>query len=249
MTTTRFARLLIDAADTLADASDADDAWMRVEAVAARIGASAVNAGAFLRGAPGIAWMRSTMAPDWLDEYAGAEYHDSDPVLQAAIAGTPPPLYDVAARARDTDGTPGAALHAGMLRHGYRYMLTHSWIEGTTGKTLALATEGDPTDLFGHGTARALSAVSAMLSLSLGPPGSGADAARFFGANWQRLSVRETDILSLLAHGLNEGDIADRLRLTEREVWREIRDAARKMDAHSRDQTLALAMSRGLLRL
>ena len=48
MTTTRFARLLIDAADTLADASDADDAWMRVEAVAAYDARSLQRALSFL---------------------------------------------------------------------------------------------------------------------------------------------------------------------------------------------------------
>lgn len=248
--TTRFANLLIDTADTLAQARDGEDAWAGVNAVAGRLNANAVNAGVFLRGTESIAWMRSSMKPGWLEEYAGAGLADTDPLLRASMAGAPPALYDVAARMPDRSGDARMRrLHARMLEHGYRYMLTHAWFEGPQNKCLVLSCEDDPADLFGPGTARAFSAVSAMLSYSVHPPGADNPAARAFGSEWRALTQREADVLAWLAGGLSEDAIADRIGRDRTEVSRVIFAASAKMRAESRDQAIALAMMRGLLAL
>jgi len=189
--TTRFANLLIDTADRLAESRDGDDAWKAINTVAGRLGANAVNVGVFLKGTDRIAWMRSTMAPGWLEEYAEDGLFAIDPLLNAAIAGAPPPFYDVAGHLPGPSGDARLRqLHGSMLGHGYRYMLTRCWFQGPENRCLVLSCEDDPTDLFGPGTARAFSAVSAMLSLGLHPPGADNPDGWAFGAAWQALGSR-----------------------------------------------------------
>lgn len=248
--TTRFANLLIDTADKLAEARDGDAAWDAISTVATRLRATAVNAGVFVTGTGSIAWMRSTMNPLWLEEYAGDALHEVDPLLKASMAGEPPRIYDVEFQQRL--GLPDSRyrqLHGSMMGYGYRYMLTHSWQHGPENKCLVLSCEDDPTHLFGPGTARAFSAVASMLSCRMEPPGAGTSEARAFGTSWQMLDPREAEILSRLAQGMTEDDIAERVGLSEADVLRVIASAAGKMRAGSRDEALALAVLRGLLTL
>jgi len=248
--TTRYANLLIDTADRLARARTAEEAWSGVNAVAHNLHANAVNVGMFLAGTDSIAWMRSSMTADWLDEYAGCALFEIDPLLKAAMAGHPPPCYDVGRHYMRLAADPRQRqLHGSMLGHGYRYMLSHRWTQGTENKCLVLSCEDDPTDLFGPGTARAFRAVSAMLSYSLHAPGADNPETRVFGVDWQALSPQEVDVLSFLALGMTENDIAGKSGLDLEGVLRSIAGAGVKMRAGTRDQTLALAMMRGLLPL
>ncbi|QQA42949.1 helix-turn-helix transcriptional regulator [Pelagovum pacificum] len=246
--TTRFANLLIDTADVLAVAEQEGDTWAAINRVANRIGAIAVNAGAFLRSDQQIAWMRSSMNSRWLEDYGAQGFHQTDPLLRAAMAGTAPRTYDVAGleAAAGPDRTHGA-LHDGMMSHGYNYMITRSWFEGTAGKCLVFSCRDDPTDMFGPGTERALSAVSAMLTHSLTPPDGSARDGLAFGSGWSDLDPAERDVLSYLVNGYNVALIAETLSLTEPDVVRLIRSASRRMRAETTDQALSLALTRGLL--
>ena len=94
-----------------------------------------------------------------------------------------------------------------------------------------------------------LSAVAAMLSCRLEPPGAATTDGRAFGSSWQGLEPVEAEILSRLAQGMTEDDIAERVGLSEADVLRVISSAAGKMQATSRDEALALAVLRGLLTL
>ncbi len=246
--TTRYANLLIDAADTLSEARTDDAAWQAINVIARRIGANAVNAGAFLTGASQIAWMRSSMTTAWLDDYAGQSFHDNDPLIKGALAGALPVLYDVAARDRG-GGTGGqySDLHDGLMSHDYNYMISHSWFDGDINKGIVLSCRDDPTDLFGPGTMRAFSAVSAMMSYRLqAPDGSGPDG-RAFGSSWRQLEENERDVVSYLAIGMSVDMIAHKLKENEATILRLIERASLKMNAETKDQTVALALTRGLL--
>ncbi|SEK35947.1 DNA-binding transcriptional regulator, CsgD family [Roseivivax marinus] len=244
--TTRFARLLIDTADTLSHARNGEVAWLRIEAIVSRIGGEAVNAGAFLPVTRQIAWTRSSMAPEWLEEYAHEELYEIDPLLAAAIAGTPPPFYSVRDEDRHATGDL-KRLHAGMMRYNYNFMLTQAWRDGDVSTCIAIATRDDPAHLFGPGTQRALSAVAAMMSLALSPSGPEAPGARTFGTHWRRLTRAEAEVLSRLAEGRTEAQVADDMKLSEAEIMAVLSGARTKMDSSSTDQALALAMARGLL--
>jgi hypothetical protein len=246
--TTRFGTLLIDTADALAQARTGDAAWASINAVAQRIGANAVNAAAFLRSEQQIAWARSSMTSAWLADYAGQGFHRTDPLLHAAMAGRPPHLYDVARRERSGAGQGRHGdLHHGMMAHDYNYMVARSWFDGNAGTCIVLSCRDDPTDLFGPGTGKAFSAISAMMAQSLAAPGKATSDGRAFGVTWRPLAAGERDVLSYKAIGLSAGGIAQKLGLDEAEVARRMRSASCKMQAETADQTLALALTRGLL--
>lgn len=246
MSATRIANLLIDTADRLAEARTGEAAWDAINGIARRIGANAVNAGAFLRSDPQIAWMRSSMNADWLGDYAGEGFFEQDPLLRDALAHRPPPVYDVALRER-TGCRDYSALHHGMMDHGYNFLVTRNWYDGDAAKCLVLSCRDDPTDLFGPGTQRAFSAISAMLALRLAPPEGVSHDGWAFGADWSRLDDAERTVMSLLANGLTEAAIAEKLRSDPPRVRRLMEAARRKMRAESTHQALALAMTRGLI--
>ncbi|MHA6346443.1 helix-turn-helix transcriptional regulator [Roseivivax sp. CAU 1761] len=248
--TTRYANLLIDAADRLAQANGPEQAWLAVNAVAGKIGANGVNAGAFLRDNSQIAWMRSSMDPLWLADYAVQRFHEIDPLLQAAMSGAPPSVYDVSYEAKVNIDVPRIrALHDALPHYDANYFVAHSWFEGGIGKGVTLSCLDDPRGLFGPGTARAFASISAMMSCALQPPGAEPHQGYAFGSDWSHLDGRERAVLSYLANGMREDEIAEKMVLRELAVWAIIQEACRKMRAETRDQTLALAITRGQLAL
>ena len=242
----RFAKLVIDVADILSEPKDGDAVWWAINRVARKLGANAVNAGAFQNNTKEIDWVRSSMDPLWLEEYADAGLYEIDPLLNAALIGKAPLFYDVAGkdRLRLEDGKL-RNLHNSMMGHDYNFMVTHSWFEGDSGMCLALSSHEDPHDLFGPGTARAFSAVSAMMANRLVAPGDDLHEGWAYGASWQPLLPGERDVLAYLANGLTELMISETLAISAFEVFRLIRSASLKMRAGTKEQALALAIIRG----
>lgn len=62
------------------------------------------------------------------------------------------------------------------------------------------------------------------------------------------LTPREREVLGLLADGLGQGDIADRLVITSKTVSTHIQHVLEKLDVHSRAQAVAVAHRYGLSR-
>lgn len=62
-----------------------------------------------------------------------------------------------------------------------------------------------------------------------------------------RLTVREGEVLSLLAEGLEPTDVADRLGIATRTVGTHLEHIMGKLGAHSRGQMIALAYQQGLV--
>lgn len=236
---------MIDTADALSRPATGDTLWWEINRISQRLGANAVNAGAFDLRNRTVDWVRSSMDPLWLEEYAEAELFAVDPLLSAAMAGTAPGHYDVAARDRTAAGCESLRhLHGGMIAYDYNHMVSHSWVAGGTGMCLALSCREDPQDLFGAGTARAFAAVSAMMAIRLVAPGDDLHEGWAYGAGWQPLRPAERDVLAYLANGLSEVQIAETLHLSPFEVSRLLHSAALKMKARSKEQALALAIAR-----
>jgi DNA-binding NarL/FixJ family response regulator len=63
-----------------------------------------------------------------------------------------------------------------------------------------------------------------------------------------KLTTRETEVLSLLATGLQTGRIAERLGLAEITVAKHFRSARQKLNAATREQSLIKAMRYELLK-
>lgn len=62
-----------------------------------------------------------------------------------------------------------------------------------------------------------------------------------------QLTARELEILELMAEGLRNRDVADRLGISVNTVHRHVQSVLEKLDAHSKLQAVILASRAGLL--
>ena len=96
----RLANLLIDTTDLLTRAMTPEEGWQAVNTVARRIGANAVNAAALLPGRMQPVWAWSSMHPDWLEEYTGANLIEVDPLVIGLLAGRTPEVFTTGSHLR-----------------------------------------------------------------------------------------------------------------------------------------------------
>lgn len=249
MVSTRFANLLIDSADLLAEARTAEETWAATVRIGRRIGALEVNCGAIMRDTRDLAWLRSSMDARWLDHYHEAKFFEVDPILAACKSGVPRQFVDVSRKLAAGDVPRGRAMLSTMLEFDYRYILTQSWAQGEVERTIVLACDSDPADLYGPGTARAFAAVSAMLCDAVAPPGEALAQEWVCGSPWAQLNARERDVLGFLAHGLAVHEVAARFVMTWEETAHHLSNACRKLGVSTAEQALSLAMARGILTL
>ena len=65
----------------------------------------------------------------------------------------------------------------------------------------------------------------------------------------RRPTVREREVLAMLATGATDGEIADLLGLSPATVQTHVRNAKTKLGARTRAQAVALAVAQGLIAL
>lgn len=248
MTKTRIGQLVIDTADILANAQSGEDRWWAITRIARRLGAEAVNTGAFIPSLREVCWVRSTKDPLWLEEYDQAGFSEVDPLVRGALTRHAPLLIDIAGE--DKRNPASGKLRdwrATSMSYGYNFLISHACYYGDYGMGVALSCRDDPLCLFGPGTMRAFSAVSAMMATSLIEPENDIHEGWAYGAQLQHLVPAERDVLAYVANGLPEHRIAEALKVSEFEVWRLIRSASLKMRVKTKEQALAMAILRGLV--
>ncbi|UCE00895.1 MAG: response regulator transcription factor, partial [Chloroflexota bacterium] len=64
---------------------------------------------------------------------------------------------------------------------------------------------------------------------------------------WERLTIREQEVLELLASGKSSSEIADELHIAPLTVRTHIRNMMSKMGVHSRLEAVAFGMKNGLI--
>ena len=65
----------------------------------------------------------------------------------------------------------------------------------------------------------------------------------------QLMTPRESEVLGLLGEGLQNKEIADRLKIAERTVKFHVGSILEKLDAGNRTEAVATAVQRGLIKL
>nr|WP_253948979.1 LuxR C-terminal-related transcriptional regulator [Mangrovicoccus sp. HB161399] len=229
-----------------AEAATGEAGWLATQRAAERLGLAAVNAaGVFTRSGEPV-WIRYGMQADWVESYTSGRMYEVDPVI-GWIASDSLSGQFCCADVRAAAPRRQAAEMADLLEdYRYRHLLGRKWVEGPITKTVLFCTEDPAEAVLPPETLAILPAVSAMMAGRLNAP---QDCAGFLGMAYRPLSGREKDVLSYLAAGLDNNQIAARLGLAEVTVRMHMSRARKKMGAATREQALALAMARGMLDL
>ncbi len=194
--------------------------------------------------APGRAILRTNLTKCWTDHYAAEHYFDIDPFFrhscsQLAVTSTGQDYFDE---------------HAYLDRQERQFILT----AGETGMTAGLAL---PVRLAGPGGVGGWNVVTSHGRETV---------ERFRESGWERfhlaallahekmrsagdgggadpLTPRETEMLRWAASGLRTKEIAERMNVSAATVEFHGRNVRQKLDAKTREQAVAIALTRGLI--
>ncbi|MCU0906663.1 MAG: LuxR family transcriptional regulator [Rhodobacteraceae bacterium] len=187
------------------------------------------------------AFFHTTWPKAWFDLYAGQAVVREDPVVARARRDPAPFTWrDIASDLTDWrltgDGPP-------MLDLAARFGWTAGFVvpvHGHAGEVgiVAYAGTGDLTDPTARIAVQTLSIVAYLHPRGLHgrilPPDPG-------------LTARERDVLALLARGLTDAQVAERLGITPRTVLAHVATAKDRLRAATRTQAVAEAVARGLI--
>ncbi len=241
------ANALIDIAGLFGpEAAGGDPGWRASLRAAQRLGVAAVNAGAIFTRSREPVWVRYGMRPEWVETYTAERMYEIDPVVGWFGAESLSGRFSAGDVRGSGPGRRPAEMADLLESHGYRHLIGRKWVEGPVTKAVLFCTENPAETDLSPDTLAILPVVSAMMAGRLGAPPL---SAGFLGMTYGPLTGRERDVLSFLACGLDNQQIAERLGLAEVTVRMHMSKARRKMGAATREQALALAMARGMLDL
>lgn len=178
----------------------------------------------------------------WLELYARQGFAADDVILAETLVSSEPFTWaEIQAR------RPGASAHifAAAVRFGWPdgFVIPVRDPDGTPGERLGIVSlaAASRTDL-----APAERAKLVRLGLTTFAH---ARALRAGGARTPRCTLppREREALNLVAEGLGDGDIADRMSVKRATAHHHVESAKRRLGATTRAQAVAIAMSNGLI--
>ncbi|SPH22739.1 HTH-type quorum sensing-dependent transcriptional regulator VjbR [Ascidiaceihabitans donghaensis] len=216
------------------------------------IGGLAVNVGGTTPAGDAAAWGMSSMSEAWLARYESEKYHLIDPFIAALVAGhaqvavdcgTLPKIDPAYHLNHDLKAYGYGSLYgssAGGLGSGYRTLVVFC-----SGETLA---EVDARLGFDR-----LKIIHAIIAANIPNPSlSGPedkDILRRFIVRERSLSPREHDVLSFLACGLRNDQIAFKTKIAEVTVRKHLLSIRQKLGASTREQAIAIAVRDGWITL
>ena len=191
--------------------------------------------------------IRTTVPASLMADYAGAGLIEQDDWLRHCEHST---RIDHLAVGSATRGDVGYPVQEVLASHAIRHatLIPCSQMSQSSGivlyaqdiaKTIILKSSDGMSDL---------RLVSAIVSSKFSPVMSAPNAPGYYG-NIPRLSSREADVLRWLALGLNTEGIALKMNLAPVTVTKHLAGARRRLNAKTREQALAIALTRGLISL
>nr|WP_255723211.1 helix-turn-helix transcriptional regulator [Thalassobius sp. Cn5-15] len=220
------------------------DRWQVAQSLTKTIGAAALNIANLADEDHAVLSLRSSMSQQWLEEYIAESYITVDPlVLQAAHAPRQQVLTSEGMLACDRSETVERAYGAGLAAYGYDRLLTFKFADGNNPHTKLVVFAGDLSEHDFHRAhnERELQQVAALIAAFVDEPQEvEPHLARLIAR--QPLSDRERDVLSLLATGFRNDEIAYRLGIAEVTVRAHVVAARKKLGAKTREQALVEAI-------
>lgn len=246
--------LLIDMLDTLDASTSSADTWQRLVGLYEGAGASFFVLGELDQATGEIIFLQSTMNRPWLDHWVDRNYANVDP--HCPKKGIPPKKLETVTTLHSkrnlwpVDSDPKQRIFFDELAEaGYHGASSIPCPLGDTSRVRLVAfgagagDEGFMRSPIFH-TLSLLAPVAALRGAQL----EGRHPDIFIKAG-PKLSTRERDVLSLLASGQLNARIAERLKITEPTVRKHVTSARIKLGCATREQAVAVAVSRGLISL
>jgi len=236
--------ILAQMMDRFAVASTADQKWAVARSIAAEAGLNAHNAGAARLDTGALTYMRSDMSEEWLAEYAEEAYFTADRFVDMIWHAAQHQF--VIWRNAEARNRKERNLWGRIIDEGYKTGFAHSFDSDRPGerRVISLFSEDDRMRDWRPDRKAQLRAIALVFN------------AHLFADDHRRgrtlpgrdvLSGREQDVLLLLASGLQNKQIAERLGLAEVTVRMHFSSARQKLSAWTREHALAIALRNNLI--
>lgn len=236
---------VIDLLDRFSEAGTPEDVWRTAASAFADFGSEWITFGAAHSG--NLPTIRTTVSPELMADYMAAGLHQRDAWLHYCARSTCVDSLCVgSARPEDTGYPVQEVFHA----HGiYCAVLLPCSLASEAAGIVAYARDRDSVEWMMSPVGRArLGFLTALASSRYRPYFSDKNAPGLYDAAvW--LSPREAEVLCWLAQGLGTEAISIKMRLAPVTVSKHLAAARQRLGARTREQALAIALTRGLLRL
>ncbi len=239
---------IVDIIDRLAQSGGPDAVWETALEIGRAWGIASLNMASVTAETGELSWMRSSMSEAWLGEYMSQQYYECDPLL-ALFQGQDTHMSVGCGLLNKADGHSAKAvgLNHGLRDAGYSALQGYKILApgAKTGKIVTFCF--DQSEVEDLGKVKPKCAAAAGMFATFVQPAKSADQAGFVALPHTVLSVREREVLSLLAEGKQSARIAEQLGLAEVTVHKHFSTAKLKLGASTREQALFEAMRRNLI--
>ncbi len=218
--------------------------WDTANTLARSLGGTALNIGALQLDRDKPSWMLSSMSAAWLAQYVEEGLYKIDPFIPQIKARNTPIELDTRQRKADQP------LNTHLLKAGYRFLygLPFQGADRSERRVVTFCTDLTRDELVAQGALERIRFLAAILVIQVQPPDSTAPLPDQYFIRTP-LSKREAEALALLAHGLRNDRIGERLGIAEVTVRKHINAARQKLGALTREQAVAIALKNKLITL
>lgn len=238
--------------DELSQRFNDTDRWNFVISSLNQFGFNALNLASFSPETGVINWARSSMSPQWLQEYSDGNFAEADPILAQVSNGIDSLYVDAVGRSLVANEQRSSELYRGLERAGYNHLFSLAVpCANDEAKMVVLSSNMPGAEQMMTDQAREMRILATVIATNLGsetgalPPGIHDLAPGLASA--PPLSQREKQVLQYLAEGMRNDRIAEQLDLSEVTVRAHIRTARDKLGAPTREAALVRAVQMGML--
>lgn len=238
-----FERYVCEIHNRFEGARDFEESWNIAQRLVLDLGGTALNAAVTSPAGNEITWARSSMSQEWLETYLAKKYHLIDPFLHALQSGIPEIMVDCGTL---ESSDPAYSLNHDLKFYGYGSLFATSLGSMTSAARSLVVFCSDASlsqinDSIGFDRLRVVHAIMAgyiLMPDNVTGPG-------FLNIRERSLTQRECNILSWLASGLRNDEIAFKENIAEVTVRMRLLSIRKKLGAKTREQAIAIAVRDG----
>ena len=236
----------IDILDRISSADNDEERWEITNEMVAKLGGSAVNFGLIDLGTMNPLWMRSSMSPEWLEEYMINRYFSDDPCLNhLKNSNNTTNIMAGSVTVSNACSKTAYDLNWGLKDAGYSafHFVPLAAENKGAARAFTFCVSDDLKDTFEKENLKKVQLVAALASAYMSAPA--IDHPNTIAE--VSLTPRETQTLSLLAQGNKNVEIAHQMNVAEITVRKHLISIRRKLGAKTREQAISIAVRAGLL--